>query len=52
MTTYSLLFFLKKSRGASQDTIIYGRITVAGKRSEFSTGNLFQRRFGITGQGR
>lgn len=38
MTTYSLNFFLKKSKGSKQNTLIYARITVNGKRSEFSTG--------------
>lgn len=38
MTTYTLLFYLKKSQGVNSKSIIYGRVTVKGKRFEFSTG--------------
>ena len=38
MTTYTLLIYLKKSQGVNSKSIIYGRVTVKGKRFEFSTG--------------
>lgn len=38
MLTYSLLFYAKKTKGNSEKSTIYMRITIDGKRSEISTG--------------
>ncbi|WP_312077372.1 phage integrase SAM-like domain and Arm DNA-binding domain-containing protein [Chryseobacterium sp.] len=40
MQTYSLLFYLKKSKGNLEASAIYVRLTVEGKRKEFSTGKM------------
>ncbi|WP_409449825.1 phage integrase SAM-like domain and Arm DNA-binding domain-containing protein [Chryseobacterium sp.] len=40
--TYSLLFYLKKSKGNRETSAIYIRLTVAGKRKEFSTGKTIK----------
>ncbi|WP_312824768.1 phage integrase SAM-like domain and Arm DNA-binding domain-containing protein [Epilithonimonas sp.] len=42
MQTYSLLFYLKKAKGNVQTSTIYIRLTVDGKRKEFSTGRTIR----------
>lgn len=42
MQTYSLLFYVKKTKGNSDLSAIYLRITVNGKRSEISTGRTIK----------
>ncbi|WP_375379280.1 hypothetical protein [Chryseobacterium luquanense] len=42
MQTYSLLFYAKKTKGNSDVSAIYMRITVDGKRNEISTGKTIK----------
>lgn len=42
MQTYSLLFYIKKNKGNSENSTIYARITVNGRRKEISTGKTIQ----------
>jgi len=42
MQTYSLLFYAKKTKGNSDVSTIYMRITVDGKRNEISTGKTIK----------
>jgi hypothetical protein len=40
MQTYSLLFYAKKLKSNPKTSTIYLRITVAGRRTEISTGQM------------
>lgn len=42
MQTYSLIFYAKKTKGNSEISAIYMRITVDGKRAEISTGKTIK----------
>lgn len=42
MLTYSLLFYVKKTKSNSKNATIYLRITIDGKRSEISTGKTIK----------
>lgn len=38
MSNYSLLFYAKKTKGNTEFSAIYSRITIKGQRAEISTG--------------
>lgn len=42
MLTYNLLFYVKKTKGNSEKSTIYMRITIDGKRCEISTGKTIK----------
>lgn len=40
METYNVLFYAKKVKNNPKNSIIYLRITISGKRTEISTGQM------------